>query len=232
MNLKKVIKELLLTIDSLLCPIVVPIVVRIKGVNLLHLSFDDVPFIMNEGGVLIPESFAHYLQNLLNEDISMSLYLWNTTPMQLEKFVSIPSSCQIRIGFHDPFLMNDPQLARRTTDAAVRFHGYKAEKKDILNFIKWGGQYLLCCHDEKRISYDLTAEEQHLLNKRGMLKKTISYVKTDIRLEWPIIPQMLAMRHGNIIVVFAHEWGLPQYAKRLISFIRILRQEKIKIITF
>ena len=92
MKLKKVIKELLLTIDSLLCPIVVPIVVRIKGVNLLHLSFDDVPFIMSEGGgtysrVLCSLSAKFVERRYLYESLFMEYYANATGEIRFNSFI-------------------------------------------------------------------------------------------------------------------------------------------------
>ena len=94
-----------------------------------------------------------------------------------------------------------------------------------------GGKALFTCHDNLRVSYDLNEYENKQVNTVYKYSKNgIEYIKTDIRLEWPIVIQLLKTKPHALLVVFGHEGTMSRYAKRLNFLVKILKNKQIKLI--
>lgn len=57
------------------------------------------------------------------------------------------------------------------------------------------------------------------------------YVKTNVRLEWPIILQVIRIRQTRM-VVFGHEWGMKSWQNKLVKLLKTLKTKDIQIINF
>lgn len=222
--MKKHIKKLILYSEVLLYPII-PIILSYKGVKTIHLSFDDVYFFTKGKRIILKSDFCEYLKKLNTPYIT--LFLWKYRKFAMGRGVNTTW----KIGLHDTSLLNIAKYNKLITSVYARFHEYKASADEICQYRNLGGCNLFCCHDNNRVSYNLTAEEQHEVNtKNDTLKDSLHYIKTHIRIETLIIPQLIVMRKSELLVMFGHEWGLPYYRRRLELLVNILLKNNIKFI--
>lgn len=232
-QMKRLLKSTIMWIDWILMPILLPMVLKWKGIKLCHLSFDDVTYTVDHNYIYISNTIEEILRYLDNIRIQSTVYLYKATveSVYTSNLLDIPS---VKIGLHLPSMFLNTILCKFINTRYIRFHEYKATYKDIKMFKQHCNlkAVLLCCHDNKRISYDLTLTEQNIVNKKITFEKNgVSYIKTDIRFERPICLQILSIPKGRLLTVFAHEWAIDLWRNNLFRFIYILKKQEIKFIS-
>lgn len=216
------LKKLFLLIDSFLLPLLLPSLMRLKGVKMVHFSIDDVKYDISSDGILITDKLYSFMEKL-GGGIFLTLFLFerdSNCTYNLPPFV--------KIGVHKPSLI-DGTLKKYINSNYFRFHRYEAMPDDIR---KMRRGIALCSHDGRR-SYDLTCDEQKEVTNHYCIRKgLIEYVATDIRLEWPITFQLMKMKKCECgkCVVFGHEWGINIYESRLMTFISYCKKVGIQFI--
>ena len=223
---------MLMWLDKLLLPFVLPYIIRKKGIKSVHLSIDDVKYDLDARGggdsKLLLNRDLILFQHKLNAPSTLFLYCKD----ELKNPCVYKKSALIKIGTHLPSLLLDENLKYVLNAKEARFHRYLANTAEVeLARIK-GISHLLCSHDFKRISYDLTKKEQNNVNiMEEVYKNGMRYVKTNVRMEWPIIFQVIKIRQ-NRMVIFGHEWGMKSWCDKLIKILYIIKKENIKVIEF
>lgn len=193
-----------------------------KGIRQIHLSIDDVSYDLVQGkGLLIQEALAALINRLGGAIITIFL---------LERSESCTCSipAQTKVGIHLPS-MKYGECEPFLNSGYFRFHYYKATAEEVR---RMGASTALCSHDG-RVSYDLTPKEQKTVDNHHPFRKgETEYLVTDVRLEWPIIPQLLRIKGGvnGLCVVFGHEWGIDTYSERLEKFVNCCNKNKIRFI--
>lgn len=113
---------------------------------------------------------------------------------------------------------------------SVRFHGYKATSEEMDQAVSRGMSVFLC-DDLKRISYDLTEEEANIVNRCGSFNKEgRTYIKTNIRMERPVMWQFVKHRMFDTLVIFGHGWAFDDDKERLEIILKILYENKIRFV--
>ena len=218
--------------DELLLPFILPYIIRKKGIKSVHLSIDDIRYDLDiretiKCNLLLERDLILFLHKL-NTPITLFLYHKD----KLKNRCVYKKSELIKIGAHLPSLLVDEKLKSMLNAKEACFHCYLANTAEIeLARIK-GISHLLCSHDFKRISYDLTKGEQNGVNMmEEVCKNGMRYVKTNVRMEWPIIFQAIRIRQ-NRMVVFGHEWGMKSWQDKLVKLTYIIKKEGIQITNF
>ena len=225
---KHTLKSMLMWLDEPLLPFVLPYIMRKKGVKSVHLSIDDVKYNLDSvGGLLLNNNLTLFLHKL---DVPITLFLYCKD--ELKNPCVYKKSALIKIGAHLPSLLLDENLKSMLNAKEARFHCYLANTTEVeLARIK-GISHLLCSHDSTRLSYNLTKEEQNNVNMmEEVYKNGMQYVKTNIRMEWPIIFQVIRTRQKRM-VVFGHEWGMKSWQDKFFKLLYIIKKEDIQIINF
>lgn len=110
----------------------------------------------------------------------------------------------------------------RTVDAIQRFAGecsmahfvrlhYYYATEDELNWISTQQNISLLSADDERISYSLPKEKNDdLIRKENLEYNNLKLLKTDIRIEKVMLPQieLISNRNDDMLVIFTHEWAL------------------------
>ena len=135
----------------------------------------------------------------------------------------------LRIGFHSPRAKFDSlvtvadfknsyynvnsAIARFADSSMVastlRLHYFFAPDS-ILNALT-GVRTLLCADDSNLVSYNLSASESRAVCNGGtIVKKNISYIRTDLRLDdnFGVPGDLRHLDNVDTLVVFTHEWKL------------------------
>ena len=152
---KHTLKSMLMCLDGLLFPFVLPYIIKKKGIKSIHLSIDDVRYDLStqgRGNKLLLDLMS-FLRKL---NVPITLFLYNKE--ELKNPCPIKKSALIKIGAHLPCLLFDENLKPMLNAKEVRFHCYMANRAEIESARVKGISHLLCCHDSKRTSYDLSKE--------------------------------------------------------------------------
>ena len=208
--------------DLKLIPILLPMLLKTKRITKVHLSIDDVSYCLIPSERILIKQNLYDLINRLGETI-VTIFLLDETD---DCTCSVPR--RTMVGIHLPSLLNS-ECRSLMTSTYFRFHYYKATPDEVRSM---GFATALCSHDG-RTSYDLTYEEQKEVDRHNVIRKyETEYIATDVRLEWPIIPQLLRIRGGvnGLCVVFGHEWGIDTYSERLEKFVNCCNKNKIRFI--
>lgn len=218
---KNIIKRFLFTFDFLMIGFFLPRL--FDKVKQVHLSFDDVNFLCNGGSLLINRDFASLIGSL---NVPMDIFLMQENS---NCTVHLDSIDNVKWNYHLPNLYDDYKI--HPTTVYARFHYFRASSNEVRTFYHYGGRVLLTCNDNMRLSYDLTRDECNLVNKAHSIKKNgITYLKTDVRLEKMLLPQLLKLRDNSFMVIFGHEWGGHMYNKRLKLIIQFLKSKNVHFI--
>ena len=135
----------------------------------------------------------------------------------------------LRIGFHSPRADFDSLVSvaefrksyNNTTWAIARFADssmvastlrlhYFFAPDSLLNALT-GVRTLLCADDSNLVSYNLTTSESRAVGNGGtIVKKNISYIRTDLRLDdnFGVPGDLRHLDNVDTLVVFTHEWKL------------------------
>lgn len=221
-NVKNCFKKSLLKLDMLLLPLLLPFLLKVKGVKAVHFSIDDVSYhLAHDGQLLIRRDIDALIRRLGGVTVTLFLFEKNES-------CDIPVPMQAKVGIHLPS-MKYGECESCLNSTYFRFHYYKASTEEVK---RMGVSTALCSHDGRR-SYDLTPSDQKVVDShRPFYKGETEYIATDVRLEWPIIPQLLRMKEGStgMCVVFGHEWGIDSYRERLEMFVSYCNKRKIRFI--
>lgn len=69
------------------------------------------------------------------------------------------------------------------------------------------------------------------MNHQGRLEKNgCTYIKTNIRMERPVLWQFMKARNFETIVVFGHEWAFDEDRKRLEFVIKTLHKNGVNFV--
>ena len=221
----KVIRYVILEIDYWLLRLMGGILIDRKKIRFCHISMDDVSFCMDYNRIGIEENTLSYLEKL---GCPVTLFLYKK--VEISTSYRFLSNSNIVFNYHLVKFYEDANIVPPTSSYS-RFHYYKASSLDLKKFAIWGGKVLFTCHDNYRVSYDLNEYENKQVNTLYKYSKNgIGYIKTDIRLEWPIVIQLLKTKPHALLVVFGHECTMSRYAKRLNFLVKILKNKQIKLI--
>lgn len=224
-TIKKVIRYVILEIDYWLLRLMGGILIDRKKIRFCHISMDDVSFSIDHNRIGVEGNTLSYLEKL-GCPVTLFLYKKVAKSTSYSNF----SNSNIVFNYHLAEFYEDANIVPPTS-SYCRFHYYKASSLGLKNFTIWGGKALFTCHDNYRVSYDLNEYENKQVNTVYKYSKNgIEYIKTDIRLEWPIVIQLLQTKPHVLLVVFGHECTMSRYAKRLNFLVKILKNKQIKLI--
>lgn len=106
---KHTLKSMLMCLDGLLFPFVLPYIIKKKGIKSIHLSIDDVRYDLSTQGrgnkLLLDNDLMSFLRKL---NVPITLFLYNKE--ELKNPCPIKKSALIKIGAHLPCLLFDENL--------------------------------------------------------------------------------------------------------------------------
>lgn len=101
---KHTLKSMLMCLDKLLFPFVLPYIIKKKGIKSIHLSIDDVRYDLSTQGrgnkLLLDNDLMYFLRKL---NVPITLFLYNKE--ELKNPCAYKKSALIKIGAHLPCLL-------------------------------------------------------------------------------------------------------------------------------
>lgn len=105
----------------------------------------------------------------------------------------------------------------------IRLHRFMGNDNEI-TFLKDKGIKSLLVADDNRISYNLTIEENEILNRNYKIEKDgMMYIKTNLRLEKMSsnIDEIHKYKKEPIVTIFTHEWAFKNEFSKLDKILSI-----------
>lgn len=100
-----------------------------------------------------------------------------------------------------------------SVSSVLRLDYYYATDSMVTEMNRTGYVTGLLCADDERVSYNLTPQENKLLQQCFFIQKDVKYFKTDVRYEnvWSVDYSLALLQNRDTLVLFTHEWAyLPQ----------------------
>lgn len=115
----------------------------------------------------------------------------------------------------------------------LRLDFFQAEQEWI-DFLRERGIKVLLSADDKRISYSLPEQENHILIEEGAINyHGMHYLRSDIRIERKSGMSRILQKSRNALplVIFTHEWALGRKNRMILElFLMLLKKMKYKYI--
>ena len=104
---------------------------------------------------------------------------------------------------------------------------YFTGTEEIVDYLSKSGIKYLLAADDQRISYDLSPDENELLNQHEIFtRRNMTYLKTDIRYENTGCVEDALFNNSNedILILFTHEWAFTETIGKVGNSAQILSE--------
>ena len=222
-EIKKCIKSILYSWDYIFLRLFGKMVLKVKKINAVHFSIDDVFEMVQKPNENIIDSLS-----ALHEKYKLIVHNYVLYKTSKGILIQLPDTLG-SLTWMDwaPHQAEFALLGNAPKSSFVRLHEYRAEYEQINALGRISA--LLAADSNTRRSYGLSSESVKRLDQKGkIIENGVTYIKTDIRMEKMIFLQLLRKRNLNgLLIMFTHEYSYGTIEKRLYLLCKLMKELNI-----